>query len=64
MFTIAGAHHRSLLEAVANRQGARAENLAREHALLSRRNLEMVFSDESLLSSLPGASLIKPSSVE
>lgn len=64
MFTIAGAHHRSLIEAIANRQGARAENLAREHALLSRRNLEMVFSDEALLNSLPGASLIRPASVD
>jgi GntR family transcriptional regulator of vanillate catabolism len=60
LFTIAHAHHRSLIEAIANRQGARAENLAREHSLLSRRNLETVFSDEILLSTLPGGSLIKP----
>jgi GntR family transcriptional regulator, vanillate catabolism transcriptional regulator len=59
MFTIAGAHHRSLIEAIANRQGARAENLAREHSLLSRRNLETVLADESLLSRLPGGLLIK-----
>jgi GntR family transcriptional regulator of vanillate catabolism len=61
MFTIAGAHHRSLIEAIAHRQGSRAENLAREHSLLSRRNLETVLSDESLLSTLPGGSLIKQS---
>jgi GntR family transcriptional regulator of vanillate catabolism len=61
LFTIAGAHHRSLIEAIAHRQGARAENLAREHSLLSRRNLETVLSDESLLSRLPGGSLIKQS---
>jgi GntR family transcriptional regulator, vanillate catabolism transcriptional regulator len=59
VFTIAQAHHHSILEALAARQGARAENLAREHALLSRKNLEMVLADESLLSSIPGASLLK-----
>jgi GntR family transcriptional regulator, vanillate catabolism transcriptional regulator len=64
MFTLAQAHHHSILEALANRQGTRAENLAREHALLSRRNLEMVLTDESLLSSIPGASLIRLSSAE
>jgi GntR family transcriptional regulator of vanillate catabolism len=64
MFTIAQAHHHSLIEALANRQGARAENLAREHALLSRRNLEMVLADETLLSSIPGAPLLKLSGVE
>jgi GntR family transcriptional regulator, vanillate catabolism transcriptional regulator len=59
LFTIARTHHRSMIEALANRQGARAENLAKEHALLSRRNLEMVFQDDALLSHLPGASLIR-----
>lgn len=37
---IAQAHHRALLEAVRNREGARAESLAREHARFARQSLE------------------------
>ena len=59
LFTLAQSHHHSILEAVANRQSARAEDLAREHALLSRRNLEMVFADQALLSHVPGSSLVR-----
>src|SRR5262249_44013082 len=59
LFTLSQAHHHSLIEAIANRQSARAENLAKEHALLSRRNLEFVFDDQALLSHVPGSSLIK-----
>ncbi len=64
LFTLSQSHHQSILEAIANRQGARAESLAREHALLSRRNLEMVFEDQSLLSHIPGASLLRMSAAE
>ena len=38
---------------------ARAESLAREHALLSRRNFEIVLADTDSLRSLPGGSLIR-----
>jgi GntR family transcriptional regulator of vanillate catabolism len=55
---IALEHHRAILEAVAKRQGTRAEALAREHALVARRVLDFALSDHDTLSRLPGGSLI------
>jgi GntR family transcriptional regulator, vanillate catabolism transcriptional regulator len=55
---VAKEHHRSLIEAIATRQGTRAENLAREHAFIARRVLAMALSDTDALSRVPGASLI------
>lgn len=55
---IAKEHHRGLLEAIARRQGTRAESLAREHAFIGRRVLEQALSDASALSRVPGAPLI------
>ena len=52
-------HHHAILDAIEKRQGTRAEAVAREHVLLSRRNLESVLSDETILSCVPGASLIQ-----
>jgi GntR family transcriptional regulator of vanillate catabolism len=51
-------HHRALVEAIAKRQGARAESLAREHCLIGRRVLELSLSDSAALRRVPGASLI------
>lgn len=59
LFTIGQQQHHMILEALERRQGTRVEALAREHALLSRRNLEMVLTDETFLNCVPGASLIK-----
>lgn len=56
---IASEHHRALIEAIENREGARAESLGREHARLTRRNLEEALADQSFLESIPGARLIK-----
>lgn len=36
--------HRALVEAIGNREGARAESLAREHARAARRNVEFLLS--------------------
>jgi GntR family transcriptional regulator of vanillate catabolism len=55
---VAKEQHRSLIEAIATRQGARAEGLAREHAFIARRVLTMALSDTDALSKVPGASLI------
>jgi GntR family transcriptional regulator of vanillate catabolism len=55
---VAKEHHRSLIEAIATRQGTRAENLAREHAFIARRVLAMALSDTDAMSKVPGASLI------
>ena len=58
-FAIAVEQHRSLLDAIGKRQGARAESLAREHADLARRVLESASSDTDALSHVPGGALIK-----
>lgn len=55
---IAKEHHRGLVEAIARRQGTRAESLAREHAFIGRRVLEQALSDASALSRVPGGPLI------
>ena len=58
-FAVAVEQHRSLVEAIGKRQGARAESLAREHAHLARRVLESAVSDTDALSRVPGGALIK-----
>jgi GntR family transcriptional regulator of vanillate catabolism len=59
MAIIAKEHHDSIIEAIASRQGARAESLAREHARLNRRHLEIALSDREFLTSVPGGPLIR-----
>ena len=58
---IAKEHHRSIVEAIAARQGTRAEYLSREHAFIGRRVLLIALSDADALSKVPGASLINVS---
>ena len=56
---VAQDQHRRLIEAVSNREGGRAEHIAREHARLARHNLDTSLKeDPSLLDSVPGMSLI------
>jgi GntR family transcriptional regulator, vanillate catabolism transcriptional regulator len=58
MLAIANLHHRSIVEAISNRQGTRAESLAREHTFIARRVLELALSDTNALSRVPGGALI------
>jgi GntR family transcriptional regulator of vanillate catabolism len=60
---IANDHHRSIVEAIAQRQGARAESLAREHAYVARRVLGVAMSDTDAQSRIPGGPLIHLSSL-
>ncbi len=62
-FEIAQAHHRGLVEAIADRAGTRAEALAREHATIARMNLRRALADTTLASRIPGASLLQFSTV-
>jgi GntR family transcriptional regulator, vanillate catabolism transcriptional regulator len=55
---VAAEQHRALVEAIENREGARAEALAREHSRISRRNLEFAFRSKEIASRLPGATLV------
>jgi GntR family transcriptional regulator of vanillate catabolism len=59
MFAIAHEHHRAIVESIEHRQGARAEAVAREHSRMTRHNVELALSDASILSGVPGASLIR-----
>ena len=59
MRTVAHEHHHALVEAIEHRQGSRAESLAREHAHMARRNLEVAMADQKILSTVPGGRLIR-----
>ena len=55
----AQAQHRAIVYAIANREGARAEAIAREHARLARQNLEFVLDEEpSLIPRVPALTLV------
>lgn len=61
---LAQSQHQAIVDALGRRQGARAESLAREHALIAWHNLQRVISNKSLFRRLPGASLVRmPSAV-
>jgi GntR family transcriptional regulator of vanillate catabolism len=51
--------HQCIVEAIENRQGSRAESVAREHARLSRRTIELALSDTHMKSSMPWGMLIR-----
>lgn len=57
-------HHNSIVDAVQNGDAAGAERIAREHARLARRNLEIALQDKNILARVPGASLIRTPSTE
>jgi GntR family transcriptional regulator, vanillate catabolism transcriptional regulator len=58
LFLIAADQHCSIVEAIANREGLRAEMLTREHARVARRNLEYALKNRKRLRDLAGAKLI------
>jgi GntR family transcriptional regulator of vanillate catabolism len=55
---VAQYHHWGLIEAIREGQGTRAEEIAREHARLSRVNLDFVLEDREALGRIPGAPLL------
>jgi GntR family transcriptional regulator of vanillate catabolism len=56
---IALEHHRSIVEAIEERDGARAESVAREHSRISRNNLMRARPDQERLSRVRGGALIR-----
>lgn len=50
--------HRHIVNAIAHREGTRAEHLAREHALVGWQVFELSLADDDLLRRVPGGSLI------
>ena len=59
ILVVAQHQHRALLDAVRARQGARAEEIAREHARLALQNLDLVLEDHVALDKLEGAPLLR-----
>lgn len=50
---------RGIVDAIANREGTRAEALAREHARLARRHLATALKNREVFNRMPGASLVR-----
>jgi GntR family transcriptional regulator of vanillate catabolism len=55
---IAQEHHRIVVDAIENREGARAEAIMREHARLAVRNLRLALRNRSHLDLLPALALL------
>jgi GntR family transcriptional regulator of vanillate catabolism len=55
---VAQHQHHAIVEAIAARHGARAEEVAREHARISRRSLDLALEREDVLDAIPGAQLL------
>ncbi|MGF6306397.1 GntR family transcriptional regulator of vanillate catabolism [Bradyrhizobium sp. i1.8.4] len=55
---IAQDHHRVVVDAIENREGARAEAIMREHARLAARNLRLALRNRTHLDLLPALALI------
>jgi GntR family transcriptional regulator of vanillate catabolism len=63
ILTIAQDHHRCVLDAIEQREGTRAESLMREHSRLASRNLALALRNQATLDLVPGAALIRTSSI-
>jgi GntR family transcriptional regulator, vanillate catabolism transcriptional regulator len=57
LFLISADQHCAIVDAIANREGMRAETLTREHARVARRNLEDALKNSELPVDLSGAKL-------
>lgn len=59
ILAIAQDHHRCVVRAIEEREGARAEALMREHARLAHRNLELALRNQQTRGLVPGSVLIR-----
>jgi GntR family transcriptional regulator, vanillate catabolism transcriptional regulator len=59
MLRVGQGQHDALIEAILSRHGTRAEHIAREHARLSRRTIEIALSDTHMKSRMPWGALIR-----
>jgi GntR family transcriptional regulator, vanillate catabolism transcriptional regulator len=59
VLVVAQRQHRSVIEAIQKREGARAEALMREHARIAHDNLRAALRSHQALQRVPGASLIR-----
>ncbi len=58
VFYVAQEQHKNIIEAIENREGARADALAQEHAYLSLQTLQRALKDKMVLSQLPAFKLV------
>ena len=58
MLLISNSHHAAITDAIANREGSRAEGVAREHSRIVRRCVTLALQEERF-GQIPGGSLIK-----
>jgi GntR family transcriptional regulator of vanillate catabolism len=56
---VAQHQHHALIDAIGRREGARAEAIAREHARIARRNLDLALENRDLLEQVPGSTLLR-----
>ena len=59
VLVIAQSQHRAVIEAIRQREGARAEALMREHARIAQQNLQEALQSHQTLQQVPGANLIR-----
>lgn len=59
MLLVAQAQHRAVVDAIENREGARAEALMREHARIAQRNLRAAMENQNAMKRVPGGKLIR-----
>jgi len=59
ILVVAQQQHTSVIDAIVQREGARAEALMREHARIARHNLTQALQSHQTLQLVPGASLIR-----
>jgi GntR family transcriptional regulator of vanillate catabolism len=59
---VAQQQHHALLEAIVDREGARADAIAREHARIALGRLDVAIGSSLLLREIPGSTLLRPSS--
>jgi GntR family transcriptional regulator, vanillate catabolism transcriptional regulator len=59
IFLVAQHQHLALVDAISRREGARAEAIAREHARIARRNLDIAMENRHLLEQVPGSTLLR-----
>ncbi len=59
VLAVAQDQHRCVVDAIANREGARAEALMREHARVASRNLRLALGNQNSLNLVKGATLIR-----
>jgi GntR family transcriptional regulator of vanillate catabolism len=59
IFLVAQHQHHALVDAIERREGARADAIAREHARIARKNLDVALENRALRERVPGSSLLR-----